>query len=532
MTGVESVRVGGRLERHRSLQGRSGRDPGGDEQRRGDGRGVEEEGAHPPITPRRTEKWPLVAGSRSTGRSCTYTPFGLAATTRSSSRRSSPTSTRARRAPARPLRLGRDDLRGRTGVLRQLGRRRLLQHPRRQAQQLPAAARRARRPAAGDFDIVFNYGSITWETGDASGGSRRLRRRVRHVGYSNGDGADRHLVRARRLRRQRRVPGRQRRVRPDRPHLSSPQPGPLRLRRPQRRSAAGRVRRDGRLVPVGRRRGRLRARHGHRQGITSACARSTRTRTQLANGGTIPYRLDFVACSGARMPAPDDSARSTNGPPWNEDAQISTTSTSRHGARDDRDRRQRPRLRARDPGLHPEALTSAAPARTPTTSGARRTLLALYERTARRPQRAPADLDDVRFAAFRGRWLVLGYPRFFRLDGGVGLWSSGPFGKRCQTLRHSRPAVDQLQDPPAQLGGPGVRAVDGRRMGRPHDVPEGHELCSGADGSRSERGAPTRQVEVVRPERVRARPVTARRPPLRPGAAGRPRRVRHPPRRA
>jgi Nidogen-like len=41
---------------------------------------------------------------------------------------------------------------------------------------------------AGDFDIEFNYGSIEWETGDASGGSNGLGKSSAVVGYSNGSG--------------------------------------------------------------------------------------------------------------------------------------------------------------------------------------------------------------------------------------------------------------------------------------------------------------------------------------------------------
>jgi hypothetical protein len=42
--------------------------------------------------------------------------------------------------------------------------------------------------AAGDADIYFNYGSMQWETGDASGGSGGLGGSCAHVGYSNGTG--------------------------------------------------------------------------------------------------------------------------------------------------------------------------------------------------------------------------------------------------------------------------------------------------------------------------------------------------------
>jgi Nidogen-like len=40
--------------------------------------------------------------------------------------------------------------------------------------------------AAGSFDMVFNYGNISWETGDASGGSLGLGGSSARVGYSNG----------------------------------------------------------------------------------------------------------------------------------------------------------------------------------------------------------------------------------------------------------------------------------------------------------------------------------------------------------
>src|SRR5262249_47841825 len=39
---------------------------------------------------------------------------------------------------------------------------------------------------AGNFDIEFNYDKITWETGDASGGTNGLGGSSAVVGYSNG----------------------------------------------------------------------------------------------------------------------------------------------------------------------------------------------------------------------------------------------------------------------------------------------------------------------------------------------------------
>ena len=43
---------------------------------------------------------------------------------------------------------------------------------------------------AGDFDIIFNYDQVQWETGDASGGSGGLGGSPARVGFSNGDPAD------------------------------------------------------------------------------------------------------------------------------------------------------------------------------------------------------------------------------------------------------------------------------------------------------------------------------------------------------
>ena len=42
---------------------------------------------------------------------------------------------------------------------------------------------------AGSFDIVFNYGQIQRETGDASGGSAGLGGTPARVGFSSGTGA-------------------------------------------------------------------------------------------------------------------------------------------------------------------------------------------------------------------------------------------------------------------------------------------------------------------------------------------------------
>jgi hypothetical protein len=63
-------------------------------------------------------------------------------------------------------------------------RRGLLQRPGRQAEQLPAPS----GPAGHDFDIVFNYDKVQWETGSASGGSGGFGGTRAAAGWANGDG--------------------------------------------------------------------------------------------------------------------------------------------------------------------------------------------------------------------------------------------------------------------------------------------------------------------------------------------------------
>ncbi|HXO14608.1 MAG TPA: nidogen-like domain-containing protein, partial [Mycobacterium sp.] len=47
--------------------------------------------------------------------------------------------------------------------------------------------------APGDFDIIFNYDRIAWETGDASGGSNGFGGASAGVGFANGDGNSTHF---------------------------------------------------------------------------------------------------------------------------------------------------------------------------------------------------------------------------------------------------------------------------------------------------------------------------------------------------
>jgi hypothetical protein len=50
----------------------------------------------------------------------------------------------------------------------------------------------SRGPNLGDFDIVFNYDKVLWETGDANGGSAGFGGTPAAVGFTNGDGSSAH----------------------------------------------------------------------------------------------------------------------------------------------------------------------------------------------------------------------------------------------------------------------------------------------------------------------------------------------------
>jgi hypothetical protein len=47
---------------------------------------------------------------------------------------------------------------------------------------------------AGDFQMIFNYDQIRWETGDANGGVDGLGGESAVAGFSNGDGTDAHSL--------------------------------------------------------------------------------------------------------------------------------------------------------------------------------------------------------------------------------------------------------------------------------------------------------------------------------------------------
>ena len=351
---------------------------------------------------------------------------------------------------------------------------------------------------AGDFDIVFNYGSIAWETGDASGGSGGLGGDSARVGFSNGDGTDVNSY-----------------------ELSgSGIDGSLldgNFERGLIHNSVGTTM-DGRYL--------YRIRNGqpapdtyvamgdsyqsgegagnyHPEtdiGGVNQCHRSRDAYPELlVRRGDVSHTLDFRACSGAEMPDLTSNVLSTSRPPWNDGAQFDHldegTALATLG------------IGGNDLGFGP-VLTDCILKHLVTTSceGAydddiMDRLIELQSHGTDGLNASQRVYDDARSRAWRSRLLVLGYPRFF-VDGGGKDWTSaidGIFGARCQSLRTS----DQIwiNYKIAQVD----RAIEAsaRSMGAEYvdvyDVPDGHELCSGSDDSFMNGVKPTNQVESFHP---------------------------------
>jgi hypothetical protein len=347
---------------------------------------------------------------------------------------------------------------------------------------------------AGDFDIVFNYGTITWETGDASEGVNGLGGFSAHVGYSNGDGQQGTSFELQGSGK----PGflldsnsgfglinnsfgstqRGRYVFPVR--NGSPLPNTYVAMGDSYQSGVG----AGSYAS------------GTDSGGTNECLRSSNAYAErLVADGTVPWQLDFVACSGAKIEHLYQSGPVTNGPPWNEDAQIShlnehTALVSLGIGGNDMD--FGPLIR--------DCVTKHfifSSCEDEYDEQVFNSLMALLDHSTglNALQRV---YSDVRFAAYRGRWLVLGYPRFFGVNGGSDWWSSGLLVPRCQNIRVS----DQLwvNYKIHQLNT--VIAASARSMGLQYvdieNAPDGHELCKDDPGFLNGI-VPTKLVESFHP---------------------------------
>ncbi len=348
----------------------------------------------------------------------------------------------------------------------------------------------------GDFDIVFNYGSINWETGDASGGSNGFGGDSARVGFSNGDGTDvnsfelsgsgidgtlldsnftRGLIHTN--------------------NAGSPMDGRYVFRIRNGVPAPDTYVAMGDSYQSGEGAGSYES--GTDVDGVNQCHRSLDAYPhRLVNSGVVSNELDFVACSGAQMPHLTSTALSTNGPPWNEGAQFDNlnegTALATLG------------IGGNDLGFGPtladciqnhylgDSCQELFDARITDR------LIELQTHGYDGLNAFQRVYDDARSRAWRSRMLVLGYPRFFTQDGGED-WTGGPFGHRCQSLRLSDQVwinykIRQLNTAlEASARSMGAEFVD------IYDVPDGHELCSGANDSFMNGALPTRQVESFHP---------------------------------
>jgi PKD repeat protein len=329
----------------------------------------------------------------------------------------------------------------------------------------------------GDFDIVFNYGSIQWETGEASGGVDGLGGASAYVGYSNGDGSDANSFEL----------------------LGSGRPGsfldgntdfslighafgptfqigryvfPVRTGAPppNRYVAVGDSYQSG--VGAGD------YDPATNQGGVNECLRSANAYAHLlVNNGTVNDILDFVACSGAKIGTLYQSGPVTNGPPWNEDAQIDHLNTRTALVTvgiGGNDLNFGPLIR--DCVLKHFIFQSCEDAYDAQVTDA---LIALLDHGPHGLNTFQTLYADIRMRAWRGKWLVLGYPRMFPVNGGSDWWSSGLFFPRCNNIRVSDQMWVNYKVQQLDLA---IRS-SAQSMGLTYvdiqDASAGHELCAG-----------------------------------------------------
>jgi hypothetical protein len=356
----------------------------------------------------------------------------------------------------------------------------------------------------GDFDIVFNYGSINWETGDASEGVNGFGGESARVGFANGDGTNINSYEL-----------------PLSGHDgalldSNPATGLI-------HNSIG-TNRDGRYVwhirngqpapdtyvamgdsfQSGEGAGDYEA--GTDSDGVNQCHRSAHAYPhRLVDRGAVTNSLDFVACSGATIPHLTSNVLSTSGPPWNEGAQFDHLSESTALAT----------LGAGGNDLGFAKVLQDCIVKKLAFGSCQNSydddildrLLELQSHTA------PENLntfqktyDDARSRAWRAKLLVLGYPRFFPNNGGKD-WSTGIDGiggalfgdGRCQSIRVSdqlwiNHKIQQVNNAiESSANSMGAEYVD------IYDVPDGHELCGDSDDKFMNGVKPTNIVESFHP---------------------------------
>jgi len=362
--------------------------------------------------------------------------------------------------------------------------------------------------AEGDFDIVFNYGSIRWESGDSIRGGGGLGGYAARVGYANGDGS---AVNAYEL------PGSGMNGR-----LLDSNPNGLihnSLRSQQRGRYVFHVRNGDvvdKYVALGDSYNSGLGAYDYEPGTdiagTNQCQRSYNAYAHLlVDRGDTPWNLDFVACAGAVIDTLYSETLSTSDAPFNENQQI-----------DDHV--------ADDAALVILGIGGNDLGFADVLSGCLSKNIAIgscedaYDDDVFNKlfglldHNNPAQLNrlqqlysDIRTRAPRAQVVTTGYPKFFPDDGGKDLSSfiDGNIGAlvgdgRCQGVR----LTDQLwmNQKVAQLNR--AIAASSRSMGvdyvPSYSASDGHELCSSDDppylhGFKPRAGLPPAERESFHP---------------------------------
>jgi hypothetical protein len=356
----------------------------------------------------------------------------------------------------------------------------------------------------GDFDIVYNYGSLNWETGDASGGVNGFGGSSARVGFANGDGTTINSF-------EMTMSGRHGQLLDSNPvnglihnSIGTSQKGRYIWRIRNGQPAPDNYVAMGDSFQSGEGAGDYE--DGTDVGGVNQCHRSANAYPRrLVDRGATSHSLDFVACSGAVIPDLTDNALSTEGPPWNEGAQFDhldeTTALATLGiggndlgfAKVLQDCIVKHLVGSGCEGAYDDDILDRL---LELQSHAPPTNLNTFQRV----------YDDARSRAWRAKLLVLGYPRFFPDNGGKD-WSTGIDGLagtlfgdgRCQSIRVS----DQLWINHKINQVNNAIESSARSMGAEYvdiyDVPDGHELCGDSDDKFMNGIKPTNVVESFHP---------------------------------
>lgn len=338
---------------------------------------------------------------------------------------------------------------------------------------------------SGDFDIVFNYGSIVWETGEASGGSNGLGGESARVGFANGDGTTANSFELRGSGIDGSLLDSSPRGLIWNSHGSGQPPGRYVFAIRNGRPGPSRYVALGDSYQSGEGAGSYAS--GTDSDDVNQCHRSANAYAKvLTDDRTIPFDLDFVACSGAKI------ANVLEAGQWNEPEQISRVTEDTALATvgiGGNDLRFGPILKD---CLTLRSLPHGSCEATYDDDVFHALSDLQQHNTPDRLNRLQQLYDRIRSKAPRGKVLVLGYPRFFPIDGGNGLsgvladigsfLSGGGFVEgRCANLRVSDQLwidykISQLNEAVASSArSMGTRYVDIYTAS--HD----HELCGEHD---------------------------------------------------